>query len=119
MYDLSPSFTEAAVALVAVGAAYIGVLSGLMTVVQLRAPEALRARILSLYFVALGSVYPVAAIIQGTLGDVVGLRRVTTSAAVLLAVTSAAILARRPERRRVLEEATAAAEPASVPAALA
>jgi MFS family permease len=105
VYALAPSFAAATVAIVAVGAAYIGVLSGLMTVVQLRAPEALRARILSLYFVALGSVYPIAAIIQGKLGDAVGLREVSAGAALLLAATSAFILLRKPERRRVLEEA--------------
>src|SRR5207248_5913907 len=104
VYDLSPSFTEAAVALVAVGAAYIGVLSGLMTVVQLRAPEALRARILSLYFVSLGAVYPIGAIIQGKFGDVFGLRGVMVAAAVLFAGIVTVLLAPRPERRHVLEE---------------
>ena len=88
--------------------------------VQLRAPEALRARILSLYFVALGSVYPVAAVIQGKLGDAVGLRHVTAVAAVLLAIACTALLARRPERRYVLEEAPPGMpEAASVPTALA
>ena len=65
----------------AVGAAYVGVLSGLGTVVQLRAPEALRARVLSLYMVALGTVYPLGAVLQGALGDRVGLRAVTAGGA--------------------------------------
>ena len=120
LYAVAPNFAAVTVALVLVGAAYIGVLSGLMTVVQLRAPEALRARILSLYFVALGSVYPVAAVIQGKLGDAVGLRHVTAVAAVLLAIACTALLARRPERRDVLEEAPPGMpEAASVPTALA
>src|SRR5205085_2541453 len=75
LYATAPSLWTAATALVAVGAAYIGVLSGLMTVVQLRAPDHLRARILSLYMVALGVVYPIGAVIQGKLGDEFGLRR--------------------------------------------
>ena len=62
---------------------YIGILSGLGTVVQLRAPAALRARILSLYMVALGTVYPVGAVIQGALGDRFGLRTVTAGGAVV------------------------------------
>ena len=80
-YAAAPSVATAAVALVAVGACYVGVLSGLGTVVQLRAPAALRARILSLYMVALGTVYPLGAVLQGALGDRLGLRTVTAGAA--------------------------------------
>jgi MFS family permease len=104
LYAVAPTLWTEAVALVAVGATYIGVLSGLMTVVQLRAPEAMRARILSLYFVSLGVIYPAGAIIQGKLGDAVGLRVVTASAALVYAAVLAAILGPSPERRRVLEE---------------
>ena len=103
-YALSPSLAVAAVTLAAVGAAYIGVLSGLMTVVQLRAPEALRARILSLYMVALGSIYPLGAVLHGWLGDHIGLRTVTTGAAVLFAAGLAVVLARRPHIAESLEE---------------
>jgi hypothetical protein len=88
----------------AVGAAYIGVLSGLMTVVQLRAPVALRARILSIYMVALGSIYPIAAVAQGWLGDHIGLRVVTASTAVIFAVGLLALRATRPQLLHALEE---------------
>ena len=81
VYALAPSLTLAAVALVVVGVTYISVLSGLGTVVQLRAPAAYRARILSLYMVALGMVYPVGAVVQGVLGDRFGLRVVTAGCA--------------------------------------
>src|SRR5205085_205433 len=74
LYAVSPSLPVAALALTAVGGAYVGILSGLGTVVQLRAPAALRGRILSLYGVALGLVYPIGAVIQGALGDRFGLR---------------------------------------------
>jgi MFS family permease len=95
-YAAAPTLAIATVALVAVGAAYVGVLSGLGTVVQLRAPEALRARVLSLYMVALGTVYPLGAVLQGALGDRIGLRAVTAGgAAVFLAVALGAGLARR------------------------
>jgi MFS family permease len=119
LYAVAPTLWTEAVALVAVGATYIGVLSGLMTVVQLRAPEAMRARILSLYFVSLGVIYPIGAIIQGKLGDAFGLRAVTASAAVLYAGVLAAILGPRPERRAVLEERSPAEPAPSVPTALA
>jgi MFS family permease len=58
-YAMAPSTFTAVVALAAVGACYIGILSGLNAVVQLRAPDGFRARILSLYLMALGSIYPV------------------------------------------------------------
>jgi MFS family permease len=120
VYAYAPSLWTAAIALTAVGAAYIGVLSGLMTVVQLRAPQALRARILSLYMVALGTIYPIGAVIQGKLGDALGLRAVSATCAVLLAVVVVAILAPRPDRRAVLDDAALPGVPEpSVPTALA
>jgi MFS family permease len=84
LYGLAPTFVVATAALLLVGAAYIGVLAGLNTVVQLRAPEALRARVLSLYMVALGVIYPLGAIIQGAVADHLGLRTVVVGTAVLL-----------------------------------
>jgi hypothetical protein len=74
----------------------VAALSGLGTVVQLRAPAALRGRILSLYMVALGTIYPLGAVLHGSLGDRVGLRAVTAGSALLfLAVIVVAGLARR------------------------
>jgi len=76
-YSLAPSLAWAAAGLFFVGAAYIGVLSGLSTVVQLRAPVAARARVLSLFMVALGSIYPLGAVLQGWAGDHLGLRQIS------------------------------------------
>jgi MFS family permease len=119
LYDRAPSEWTAAAALVAVGAAYIGVLSGLMTVIQLRAPDELRARILSLYMVSLGVVYPVGAVLQGKLGDEFGLRAVTTGAALLFVGIIAVVLGTRSDRRAVLEEPRRSEPQPSVPAAFA
>jgi MFS family permease len=93
-YAASPTLPVAAVALTAVGAGYVGLLSGLGTVVQLRAPAALRARVLSLYMVALGTVYPLGAVLQGSLADHLGLRVVTAGCAgvFLLVVVAAGVL---------------------------
>jgi MFS family permease len=103
-YAASPSLPAAAVALAAVGASYVTLLSSLGTVVQLRAPAVLRARILSLYMVALGTVYPLGAVLQGAVGDRLGLRAVTAgSAAVFLMVVVAAGLA-RPDLARSLDD---------------
>jgi MFS family permease len=94
-YGLAPNLALAVPAFVAVGAAYICVLSGLNTVVQLRAPVATRGRILSIYMMALGLVYPVGAVIQGRLANTHGIRAVTvTAAVVLLAVVALTALFR-------------------------
>ena len=52
--------------------------------VQLRAPVAARGRILSIYMMALGLVYPLGAVIQGWLADTHGVRAVTVAGAVAL-----------------------------------
>jgi len=94
-YAWAPSLVAAAVALVLVGAIYLGVLSGLSTVVQLQAPEAYRGRILSLYFVALGVVYPIGSLIQGPVADATSLGLTTTvGAGLLLAVLTGLAVAR-------------------------
>lgn len=93
-YALSPSISVAAVAIMGLGAAYIGVLSGLNTTIQLQAPDGYRARILGLYMMALGIGYPVGALVQGALGDAIGLRGVTFGGAAILAVVIVAVRAR-------------------------
>lgn len=83
-YDLSPTLLLATVALTIVGALYIGVLSGLSTVVQLQAPPEFRGRVLSLFTVALGVLYPIGALAQGPIADAVGLPATTAAASALL-----------------------------------
>ena len=96
LYASAPSLALAAAALVLVGAAYIGVLSGLNTVVQLRAPPAYRARILSLYMVALGTIYPLGAVVQGFLDDRFGEPVVTAACALAFLALVAAVGVARP-----------------------
>jgi MFS family permease len=83
-YAVAPSLALCAGAMVLVGAVYIGVLNGLNTVVQLRAPEAVRGRVLSLYMFSLGTLYPVGAVLQGALGRHLGVRGVTAGGALAL-----------------------------------
>jgi MFS family permease len=104
LYGLAPSLPLAAVALLGVGAAYIGVLAGLNTVVQLRAPEALRGRVLSLYMLALGVIYPIGAIVQGAVADHLGLRSVVIGTAVLLLAVLLAFYIRRPQLAESLDD---------------
>ncbi len=90
LYGLAPELWVGAVAILLVGASYIGVLAGCNTVVQLNAPAALRGRMLGIYMMALGILYPVGAIAQGWLGGRLGLRVVTAGGAALLLVLVAA-----------------------------
>jgi hypothetical protein len=101
----------ATLALAGVGASYICVFSGLGTVVQLRAPAPLRARVVSLYFLALGILYPIGATIQGPIADRLGLGPVTAGAAV--ALLAFVVLARtlRPDWLRALDDLDAYPHP--------
>ena len=94
-YGLAPDLWAGAVALCLVGAAYIGVLAGCNTTIQLYAPSALRGRMLGIYMMALGILYPIGAMIQGGVANAVGIRTVTVGGAVLLLVVLATVLARR------------------------
>lgn len=84
LYGLSPNIWLASIAMVAVGGAYIGVLAGCNTIIQLNATDALRGRMLGLYMMALGILYPVGAIAQGWIANAVGIRAVTVAGALLL-----------------------------------
>ncbi|HET6965467.1 MAG TPA: MFS transporter [Acidimicrobiales bacterium] len=84
LYGLAPTLWVGAVALLLVGASYIGVLAGCNTIVQLHAPAELRGRMLGIYMMALGILYPVGAMAQGWLAGWAGLRVVTAAGAVLL-----------------------------------
>lgn len=90
-YDLAPALVVAAALLFLVGLVYIAVLSGLSTVVQLRAPFEFRGRVLSLYLVALGVGYPIGSLVEGPLADRFGLPWTTSGAAVVLAAVLAAL----------------------------
>ncbi len=108
-YAWAPTLWWAAVAMTLLGASYIGVLAGLQAVVQVRAPAAYRGRVVSLFLVGLGTLYPLGALWQGVVGDALGLRWATTvGAAALLAVVSGLALL-RPAALRALDPVPAPA----------
>jgi len=111
-YGFAPTLALAVAALFVVGLVYIGVLSGLSTVVQLRAPTELRGRVLSLYLVALGVSYPIGSLVQGPLADRLGLDWTTAGSAVMLAVTLLAVRVVRPGVFAALSAPMAAEVPA-------
>lgn len=92
-YAWAPDLWVAAGAILLVGACYIGVLAGCNTIVQLHAPAELRGRMLGIYMMALGILYPVGALAQGALANGAGLRVVTAGGAAVLLVVVAALRA--------------------------
>ena len=100
LYAVAPNLWIGAVALLLVGGSYIGVLAGCNTIVQLNAPADLRGRMLGIYMMALGVIYPIGALLQGWLADWAGLRAVTAGGALLLlaVVAVAGVTGRVPAR---------------------
>jgi MFS family permease len=84
LYGLAPTLALAVAALVLLGGAYVGTLTGLNTAVQLHAPTLERSRILSLYTLSLSIFYPLGALVQSAFAKAWGVRPVTIVAALLL-----------------------------------
>jgi MFS family permease len=104
VYAAAPSLWTAAFGLVLVGATYISVFSGMNVVIQLQAPAEYRARVLSLYFVVVGVVYPVGAALQGRIADLHGLRLTTAGGALAMALVVGLVAVARPARLRSLDD---------------
>lgn len=85
-YGLAPNLAAAVVALLVLGGAYVGSLTGLNAAVQLHAPRRERSRILSLYTLSLSLFYPLGALVQAALARSWGVRSVTEGAAAALVV---------------------------------
>ena len=104
LYAIAPTLALATVAIFFVGGAYLGCLSGFNTVAQLRAPPALRGRVMSVNMMILGTVYPIGAVAQGAIADRFGLRVTTAVAAVALGALVLLIRTLRPGFDRHLED---------------
>lgn len=115
-YAVAPSVATAVAALALVGMLYIGILTGLSTVVLLRAPDRYRARVTSLFFVALGTIYPLGALVQGAVADQAGLAQATIGGALLLVAAVAWLGVARPGFLAALDDLPA--EPPIAPAAV-
>jgi MFS family permease len=95
-YGISPTLWWSAITFTLVGAGYIAVLAGLNTVVQIRAPAEARGRVLGVYMMVLGIVYPAGAVVQGLIADHVGVRAVTVGGALALLVVLGLLAVGRP-----------------------
>lgn len=101
-YGLAPNLWLSVIAMVIIGGAYIGTLTGLNSTVQLLAPAAERSRILSLYTMSLSLAYPFGAFLQSFLVKSVGLRETTVASAIITALIIGALRLRRPVFFRVM-----------------
>ena len=96
LYALAPSFGLALAGIFLVGFLYLGCLSSFTTIAQLRAPPEMRGRVMSALMVLLGTFYPLGLLLQGALGDEVGLRATTAGGAILLALSLVVVRLARP-----------------------
>jgi MFS family permease len=104
-YAYAPTLALSAVALLFVGALYLGALSTFSTVAQLRAPASVRGRVLSVNTMILGSLYPIGAVVQGRIADSIGLRLTTFGAAAIMAAVLVATRLIRPGVTSALDTA--------------
>jgi MFS family permease len=95
-YASAPNLELSAVAIFAVGTLYLGALSSFTTIAQLRVPPEIRGRVLAVFTVILGSLYPLGSIIQGKVADHIGLRETTIGSAALMALVLLATRVVRP-----------------------
>ena len=114
-YGLAPTFPLAVAGIAVLGFCYLHVLSGVSTVCQVRAPRELRARIASLFMLGVGGGHSLGLVIQGWLGDRVGLPLVTavTGFALLLIVAATRLL--RPALVAAMDPPTVAAPDVGAP----
>jgi MFS family permease len=102
-YGLAPRFPLAVAAIGLLGFVYLGVLSGTSTVCQARAPRELRARIASLFMLAVGGGHSLGLVVQGWLGDRVGLPLVTAATGFGLLAVVTAVWVLRPDWLRAMD----------------
>lgn len=103
LYALAPSISLATVAVFGVGAIYLGALSSFTTTAQVRSPQHYRGRVMAAIMMLLGALFPLGALVQGAIGDRIGLRATTAGGAVLLAVSVLAIHRLRPDLAHALD----------------
>jgi MFS family permease len=110
-YAVAPALGLSALALFAVGLLYLGALSSFTTIAQLRVTSEIRGRVLSVFTVILGSLYPLGAIVQGKLADHIGLRWTTFGSAALMLLVIVVTAAVRPGVTRTIDEPSALGSP--------
>ena len=104
VYGLAPSTLAMAGALAVVGFLYMLALSTFTTAAQQRSPDELVGRVLAVNNAVLGALYPLGVLIQGRLGDVVGLRATTVAVALVMGAALVGVRALRPAYTAALND---------------
>ncbi len=115
VYAVMPSLVFAALALFLVGFIYLGALSSFMSIAQIRAPAAIRGRVVSLLMVVLGTLYPLGSVIQGVVAKQIGLRETTVVAAGLMLVSLVVLRVRNPRFADALDLPATEIAPGEIP----
>jgi MFS family permease len=108
---VSPTFRLGVVCMALAGMGYLTTVASLQTTVQVLVAESLRGRVLAVYVMTFTAAYPLGALLQGWLADVMGVRPTIVSAGLILVVLGAALLF-RPRRARQMDTHTHRGEPA-------
>jgi len=103
-YAYAPNLWFGVVTIFVVGFLYLGALSSFTTIAQLRAPDHLRGRVLSVLMFLLGALYPLGSVLQGAIADRVGLRATTAGAALIMAGVLLTVRLLRPQIADALEQ---------------
>jgi MFS family permease len=96
LYGAAPRIWFAVPAIFLVGMLYFAALQSFTTIAQLRSPAELRGRVLSVNNLVLGLFFPLGLLVQGTLGDALGLRQITIGGALTMWVVLGIVRIARP-----------------------
>lgn len=107
----TPAYAGGVAAMFTIGAGYLVLVSALNTSLQEAVDPRFRGRVTALYFMAFTGGYPLGALLQGGLADVVGVRWVVAGAGVVLLGYAAFLLA-RPALARTLDPSPPDPDPA-------
>lgn len=111
---LAPTFEFGIAFMALAGMGYLAAVASLQTTVQVLVAESLRGRVLAVYVMTFTTAYPLGALLQGWLADVIGPRATVTSAGSIIVVLGASLLL-RPRRSRQMDTHTHRGEPTEAP----
>jgi predicted MFS family arabinose efflux permease len=102
-FALAPVYVVGLLALVVVGGGFLIVISSTNTSVQVIVADHMRGRVMALRIMAFTGAYPLGALLQGSISDLVGARP-TVAGAGLILVAAAGVLALRPRLLHRLDD---------------
>lgn len=102
-FAVAPVYVVGLVALVVVGGGFLAVISATNTSVQVIVADHMRGRVMALRIMAFTGAYPVGALVQGAVSDLIG-PRVTVAGAGLVLLVAALVLGAKPALLATLDD---------------